>query len=97
MERIKSYFIIAIFAVFLLSVGAYNSGPDSCNKIDSLAVNGLLGTRNRLAYKVHEIEKHLHGREYWFGKSAGDTYLDPAALTEWQVAAGTSEAYGTAI
>jgi len=39
-------------------------------KIDDEAVNGLLGVNNSLAYKVHEIEKHLHNREYWFGQNA---------------------------
>ena len=66
-------------------------------RIDEAAVLGLSGTRNSLAYKVHEIEKHFHGREYWYGKSAADTFLDPASLTEWQVVAGNSEAYGNAI
>jgi len=66
-------------------------------KIDELATNGLAGVHNSLAYRVHEIEKHFHNREYWYGKSAGDTFLDPASLTEWQVVAGDSLAFGTAI
>jgi hypothetical protein len=37
------------------------------NKIDSLAVDGLAGVSNSLAYKVHEIEKHFHSCEDWFG------------------------------
>lgn len=39
------------------------------SKIDKLAVSGLLGTNNSLAYKVHEIEKHFHNYERWFGLS----------------------------
>ena len=39
-------------------------------KIDDLAVDGLLGVNNSLAYKVHEIEKHFHNREYWYGANA---------------------------
>jgi len=39
-------------------------------KIDNEAVDGLLGVSNSLAYKVHEIEKHLHNREFWFGQAA---------------------------
>jgi len=35
--------------------------------IDDAAVKGLLGTNNSLAYKVHEIEKHFHNWERWFG------------------------------
>jgi len=40
-------------------------------KIDHKAVEGLAGTSNSLAYKVHEIEKHFHGRERWWGALAG--------------------------
>ena len=40
------------------------------NKIDGEAVLGLLGTNNSLAYKVHEIEKHFHNSEDWFGQHA---------------------------
>ena len=39
-------------------------------KIDKLATDGLAGVHNSLAYRVHEIEKHLHSPERWFGKSA---------------------------
>lgn len=36
-------------------------------KIDNAEVDGLSGIEDSLAYKVHEIEKHLHNREKWFG------------------------------
>lgn len=36
-------------------------------KIDSKAVNGLLGVYNSLSYRVNEIERHHHNREKWFG------------------------------
>ena len=36
-------------------------------KIDDLAVDGLAGTSNSLAYRVHEIERHLHSGASWFG------------------------------
>ena len=39
----------------------------SNTKIDNQAVDGLLGVKDSLAYKIHEIEKHLHNREFWFG------------------------------
>ena len=39
-------------------------------KIDEAATDGLLGVNNSLAYRVHEIERHLHGREKWFGVAA---------------------------
>ena len=66
-------------------------------KIDEKAVLGLLGVKNSLSYKVHEIEKHFHNREQWFGKSAGDTFLDPASLTEWQLTAGAGLAFGAEV
>ena len=31
--------------------------------IDTVAVDGLSGVSNSLAYKVHEIEKHFHNSE----------------------------------
>ncbi len=48
------------------------------SKIDSLAVDGLLGVEDSLAYKVHEIEKHLHNDEDWFGAAlipVGETHI----------------------
>ncbi len=39
------------------------------DKIDLVAVNGLAGTNNSLAYKVHEIEKHFHNSEQIYGNN----------------------------
>ena len=64
------------------------------HKIDDLAVAGLLGVSNSLAYKVHEIEKHFHGQGYWYGKDAGDTFLVENGMTPWQLAAGADDAFG---
>lgn len=36
-------------------------------KIDGMATDGLAGTSNSLAYRVHEGERHLHSFERWFG------------------------------
>lgn len=47
-------------------------------KIDGAPVDGLTGTEDSLAYKVEEIEKHLHNREKWFGAAAiasGETHV----------------------
>ena len=47
------------------------------SKIDSEAVDGLLGVGDSLAYKTEEIESHLHNREKWFGLAAvpsGETH-----------------------
>ena len=73
------------------------NGVSSDAKIDILSVDGLSGVNNSLAYKVHEIEKHFHNDEQWFGKDGGDTYLSRSSITPWQITAGTGEAYGTEI
>ena len=49
---------------------AYNSETD---KIDKLATDGLAGTSNSLAYRVMEIEKHLHSSGSWFGLAGTPT------------------------
>lgn len=46
------------------------------NKIDGLATSGLAGVSNSLAYRVHEIEKHFHNHERWFGISADQSGND---------------------
>ena len=38
---------------------------DPAGKIDSEATNGLAGVSNSLAYRVHEIERHLHSYSRW--------------------------------
>lgn len=48
-------------------------------KIDNLAVNGLSGVSNSLAYKVHEIEKHFHNDERWYGSSGDISGANPCA------------------
>ena len=52
--------------------------PSGDPKIDQQEVDGLLGTHNSLAYKVHEIERHLHSYERWFAGAAvpvGETHV----------------------
>lgn len=61
-------------------------------KIDNKAVEGLLGVVNSLAYRVHELERHMHNRDVWFGIAttpSGETHaadivgggIDPFELT----------------
>lgn len=66
--------------------------PKDQDKIDSLATNGLLGTSNSLAYRVHEIEKHFHNSELWYGYTAPN--MARGVLTAFQVTAGNA-VYGT--
>lgn len=70
---------------------------DATDKIDGLAVSGLSGVNNSLAYKVHEIEKHFHNSAQWFGKDGGDNLLNRDSVTPWALVAGTSQAYGTEV
>ena len=49
------------------------------NKIDKASTLGLVGSSNSLAYRVHEIEKHFHNFERWFGKSADQSGVNPWA------------------
>jgi hypothetical protein len=46
------------------------NGSDERYKIDSFKVNGLLGVKDSLAYKVAEIERHLHSGARWFESAA---------------------------
>lgn len=46
------------------------NGISDRQKIDSAATQGLAGTNNSLAYRVHEIERHVHSNERWFGAAA---------------------------
>lgn len=77
---------------------AYNTETD---KIDKKAVDGLLGVSNSLAYKVHEIEKHFHNWERWFGVAlspSGETNiadtLIQGAVTAFSINAGNDD-WGT--
>ena len=69
------------------------------NKIDNAAVSGLSGTADSLAYKVHEIEKHLHNKEIWLGVSGAASETDACAdnMTPFALTAAASPNYGTAI
>lgn len=50
-------------------------------KIDKAATLGLAGTANSLAYRVHEIERHFHNYERWYGKTADQSGVNPWALS----------------
>jgi len=50
-----------------------NGLSTNIEKIDSLAVNGLSGVSNSLAYKVHMIERHIHSGGRWLGLAGTPT------------------------
>ena len=66
-------------------------------KIDDLASNGLTGISNSLAYRVHEIERHLHSNERWFGAAAspsGETHVADRigqGISSFQIDAGNND------
>jgi len=64
---------------------------------DLKEVQGIAGTHDSLAYKVHEIELHLHTGEQWYGKSGADNYLLRYGLVPFQLAAGTSSNFGSEV
>lgn len=64
-------------------------------KIDNVATDGLLGVNNSLAYRVHEIERHLHSYEKWYGVAASvsDTHKADrlgAGILSFQVDGGNT-------
>jgi len=49
-------------------LSAHNSiSSAEVDKIDSAATDGLSGTEDSLAYRIHETERHFHSYERWFG------------------------------
>ena len=46
------------------------NGVSDIDKIDSATTLGLRGADDSLAYRVTEIERHLHSYERWFGLAA---------------------------
>lgn len=68
-------------------------------KIDNAATDGLLGINNSLAYRVHEIEKHLHSRgRFWGALAAPDeTNAIEANVNRPFVAISGNNTWGTAI
>lgn len=71
------------------------------DKIDGVATNGLppTGVSNSLASRVHEIEKHLHGRERWWGATGApsETNAIASTVTVPFVATSGNNTWGTAI
>ncbi len=68
-------------------------------KIDSEVTDGLTGVSNSLAYRVHEIEKHFHSREVWYGRhssvDAGVNEGEGWSVTPFQSTSGTTGVFGS--
>jgi hypothetical protein len=68
--------------------------PTGEPKIDDVTTLGLLGESNSLAYRVHEIERHFHGRECWRGKLAvqtGTNWADDNIDTPFRAISGAND------
>jgi len=92
---------IAIDAVTALipDAGVMNSISDETDKIDAAVTDGLTGTNNSLAYRVHEVEKHLHSRgRYWGAVAVPDeTNAIEANVNRPFTATSGNNTWGTAI
>lgn len=52
--------------------------PKGTGGIDNAETDGLLGTPDSIAYRIHEVERHLHNMEKWFGAAVtpvGETHV----------------------
>ena len=67
-------------------------------KLDDQATNGLLGVNNSAAYRIHEIEKHLHSKEVWYGRhsapSAGVNEGEAWSQTAFVSTSGLAGVFG---
>ena len=83
-----------------LSQPAYTSGVATAVQqiIENTANTGLLETHNSLAYRVGEIERHIHSRERWLSKLAvpAGNRVTETGLVPF-VAASGGAAYGVEI
>ena len=93
--------VTAIMAVTdaIPDAGALTSISNETDKIDGATTDGLAGTANSLAYRVHEIEKHFHNRgRFWGATGAPDeTNAIAATVTVPFVAVSGANTWGTAI
>jgi len=76
-----------------------DSVKDETDKIDSAAADGLLGVAGSASYRIHEIEKHLHSREEWFGVhssvSAGVNEGEAWSVTPFDSTSGADGVFGS--
>lgn len=77
-------------------------GVTDLQKIDSYATDGLDGVENSLAYRIGEVDRHVHSYQRAFGLAAvpaGETHRADAAVDDpdpFQVDAG-NDTWGTAV
>jgi len=85
----------------ILTIQSGVAGIDTSEiaKIDSAATDGLAGTANSLAYRINEVERHLHGRGRFWGSNGAATETNAIAATVSVpfVAVSGNNTWGTAI
>lgn len=69
-RTLRRFMWVVLIVMVLTTMGSIDHVNVDGIKIDRKAVDGLLGVTDSLAYKVHEIEKHFHNIEHWFGLAA---------------------------
>ena len=63
--------------------------------IDGVATLGLLGVEDSLAYRVDELEKHFHNREFWLGEHEVRSLEDDCGQRETMAPFQTDAGNGT--
>lgn len=70
------------------------NGRNFIDKIDNFRTLGLLGVSDSLAYRTHEIERHHHHYEHFFGVAvspSGEVHVaDHQSTTSFQADAGNT-------
>lgn len=70
---------------------------DATDHLEDETSQGLNASFDSIAYRVGEIERHLHNSALWFGRDSGDGFLNRASITPWVLVCGSGEAYGTEV
>jgi len=65
-------------------------------RIEDEATEGLgVAIYDSLAYRIAEIENHIHSPRYWYGRNLTTGFLERSQLARFTVVAGTLEDWGT--
>jgi hypothetical protein len=62
-------------------------------RIDALRTDGLTGVEDSLAYRVNEIERHLHNSNQCYGNDGADNF-QRLSLDPFRITSGTGGAMG---
>lgn len=74
----KRFYFLFLILVATVALAQPPIGGTPRSLFDTQATDGLTGTHDSLAYRVHEIERHLHSSASWFEVAAtpsGETHV----------------------